>query len=117
MDLEAAIIRESAKELGIDFLKEKQREVAKAVLSGYDTFVSLPTGYGKSIILLLICTKVLCDCPVLAMKTHTNCCIIGTSSSIVVSISPLISLSIPQKFSRLNMLVRSRQILSVRREY
>ena len=35
MDLVAAITA-SAKELGFDFLKEKQREAAKAVLSGYD---------------------------------------------------------------------------------
>ena len=31
------------------------------------------------------------------MKTHTNCCIIGTSGSIVVCISPLISLMMDQR--------------------
>ena len=49
MDI-AESVRESAKELGYDRLKEKQLEAAMSVLSGNDTFVSLPTGYGKSII-------------------------------------------------------------------
>ena len=35
---------------GVELLKEKQDEAIRTVLSGRDTFVSLPTGYGKSII-------------------------------------------------------------------
>ena len=31
-------------------LKEKQKEAIRSILSGKDTFVSLPTGYGKSLI-------------------------------------------------------------------
>ena len=37
------LLRQSARLLGIESFKEKQ-------VSGKDTFVSLPTGYGKSLI-------------------------------------------------------------------
>jgi bloom syndrome protein len=40
---------EAAKEMNIS-LKEKQEEAIAAFVGGRDTFVSLPTGYGKSII-------------------------------------------------------------------
>ena len=40
---------EVASEVGFE-LKDKQREAILSVVSGKDTFVSLPTGYGKSII-------------------------------------------------------------------
>ena len=42
----AAII-ESAKILGIKQFKQKQVAAIESFLSGKDTFVSLPTGYGK----------------------------------------------------------------------
>lgn len=45
----AAII-ESAKILGIKQFKQKQVAAIESFLSGKDTFVSLPTGYGKSVI-------------------------------------------------------------------
>ena len=45
----AAII-ESAKILGIKQFKQKQVEAIETFLSGKDTFVCLPTGYGKSVI-------------------------------------------------------------------
>lgn len=45
-----AAIVESAVELGIHQLKDKQIEAMESILSGKDTFISLPTGYGKSII-------------------------------------------------------------------
>ena len=35
---------------GLKPLKEKQIEALEAFTSGYDMFVALPTGYGKSII-------------------------------------------------------------------
>ena len=44
----AAII-ESEKILGIKQFKQKQVEAIESFLSGKDTFVSLPTGYGKSV--------------------------------------------------------------------
>ena len=36
--------------IGIEALKAKQEEAILSFLAGNDTFVSLPTGYGKSII-------------------------------------------------------------------
>ena len=41
---------ESAQRLGYDGLKEKQIEAIVSFLRGNDTFVALPTGYGKSLI-------------------------------------------------------------------
>ena len=43
-------ITESGKQLGYDELKPKQIEALTSFLQGNDVFVSLPTGYGKSII-------------------------------------------------------------------
>ena len=42
------IISEAAKAIGIQSLKDKQLEAITAFVNGHDTFVSLPTGYGKS---------------------------------------------------------------------
>ena len=36
--------------LGLTSLKEKQKEAILSILNNKDTFVCLPTGYGKSII-------------------------------------------------------------------
>ena len=44
------IISEAAKAIGIQSLKDKQLEAITAFVYGHDTFVSLPTGYGKSTI-------------------------------------------------------------------
>ena len=35
-------------------LKEKQQEAVEAFMKGNDTFVSLPTGYGKSMIYAIL---------------------------------------------------------------
>lgn len=43
-------ILESGRVLGIEHFKTKQLEALRSVLGGKDTFVSLPTGYGKSVI-------------------------------------------------------------------
>ena len=45
-----AVIADSAKLLGFEKLKDKQMEAVKAFVSGSDVFVSLATGYGKSVI-------------------------------------------------------------------
>ena len=50
MEERMAAITESANALGCLHLKDKQIEALDCVLAGKDTFVSLPTGYGKSII-------------------------------------------------------------------
>ncbi len=43
-------ISDSVSRLGIVSLREKQLEAIIAFTEGHDTFVSLPTGYGKSMI-------------------------------------------------------------------
>ena len=43
------LIIETGRKVGID-LKEKQLEAIQMFCSGNDVFVSLPTGYGKSMI-------------------------------------------------------------------
>lgn len=43
-------IIESSRALGIDQLKPEQMKAMDSILQGNDTFVSLPTGYGKLII-------------------------------------------------------------------
>ena len=49
MELSDAL-EEAARELGFEQIKPKQREAIEAFYLGKDVFVSLPTGYGKSII-------------------------------------------------------------------
>ena len=49
LDMER-IIKESGLRIGYKSLKEKQVEVISAFLQEHDTFVVLPTGYGKSAI-------------------------------------------------------------------
>ena len=43
-------IIDSGRAIGIEQLKPEQMRALDAILSGKDIFVSLPTGYGKSII-------------------------------------------------------------------
>ena len=47
-------IEESKRLLGIASLKEKQEAAIMSFLGGRDTVVSLPTGYGKSLIYALL---------------------------------------------------------------
>ena len=47
-------VEESVQEAGYSPLKVKQKEAIEAFVSGKDTFVALPTGYGKSIIYALL---------------------------------------------------------------
>ena len=44
-------LEEAVKDAGFVSLKTKQEEALKEFVSGKDTFVALPTGYGKSIIM------------------------------------------------------------------
>ena len=78
---------------GVELLKEKQDEAIRTVLSGRDTFVSLPTGYGKSIIYAAL--------PLIFDR------LLDRKGSIVVCVSPLTSLMIDQrsKFEPLGMSV------------
>ena len=45
-----SVIVQSGQALGISHLKNKQIEAVETFASGHDTFVSLPTGDGKSVI-------------------------------------------------------------------
>lgn len=47
-------ISEAAQKLSINELKPKQREAITSYVSGNDTFVVLPTGYGKSLIYAIL---------------------------------------------------------------
>ena len=45
-----ALVLECGRVLGYDEMKQKQVDAVCTFLQGRDTFVSLPTGYGKSLI-------------------------------------------------------------------
>ena len=49
-----AAISEVLREIGAASLKEKQREALLTFLSSHDTFVVLPTEYGKSLIYAML---------------------------------------------------------------
>lgn len=53
MDAEAAIA-EATSEMGLQELKKKQKEAVLTFVEGHDTFVALPTGYGKSVIYAIL---------------------------------------------------------------
>ena len=48
------VIRDCGKKLGYEVLKEKQIEAVSSFIEGNDVFVSLPTGYGKSLIYAIL---------------------------------------------------------------
>ena len=48
------VIRECTEQLGYKRLKEKQEEAVCTFLEGNDTFVSLPTNYGKSLVFAIL---------------------------------------------------------------
>ena len=70
--------------LGFAEVKEKQKEAVVAFVSGKDVFVSLPTGYGKS--LCYMCLPFLFDA--LSLKTDEA---LGVGAIIVV-VTPLIAI-------------------------
>ena len=52
MDVDKAI-KEVSKDIGLVF-KDMQYEAIKSFCQGHDSFVSLPTGYGKSLIFAVL---------------------------------------------------------------
>ena len=54
MEQRSDAIADSLKQFGVASLKEKQLEAIHAFLDKRDTFVSLPTGYGKSLIYAIL---------------------------------------------------------------
>jgi len=63
------IITKVPEQIGFSNVKEKQKEAILAFLPRKDTFMSLPTGYGKSMI-LLCCQEFLTELKV----TQYNVC-------------------------------------------
>ena len=60
-----AAVEEVVRFMSLKPLKQKQLEALRVFISGHDTFVALPTGYGKSIIfgvLPLLFDKLLGQC-------------------------------------------------------
>ena len=83
-------------------MKEKQIEATCAFVEGHDTFVSLPAGYGKSLVyavLPLVFDKIRGKNIDLLHSLYYNIdhFIEGTSGSIVLCISPLTSLMMDQR--------------------
>ena len=48
------VLAEVVRTMGLQTLKPKQKEAVMAFLAGSDVFVTLPTGYGKSIIYAVV---------------------------------------------------------------
>ena len=74
------LIEETAALLGYQSLKEEQKKAVKAFVEGKDVFVSLPTGYGKSLCYALL--------PLVFDKRMEK----EERRSIVMVVSPLIAL-------------------------
>ncbi|MCG8623522.1 MAG: DEAD/DEAH box helicase [Proteobacteria bacterium] len=72
------LVNEAALEMGYSSIRDKQKEAILGFLSGRDVFVSLPTGSGKS-----LCYSIL---PKVFDRVRK------TSGSIVIVVSPLVSL-------------------------
>ena len=80
----------------------KQQEALVAFVSGKDTFVALPTGYGKSIIYAILPSvfdKIQGISCVLHYSKYSNLiyAYLGTDTSIVVCISPLTAIMLEQQ--------------------
>jgi len=54
MDLVVEAIASAVLTMGLMPLKHKQLEAVRSFISGKDTFVALPTGYGKSVIFAVL---------------------------------------------------------------
>ena len=52
----ASVLHEVAREIGIEYLKTNQREAIETFVAGRDLLVTLPTGYGKSLIYAILPT-------------------------------------------------------------
>jgi len=47
-------LKQASEQMRIQLIKEKQIEAISSFCSGHDVFVSLPTGYGKSLIYAML---------------------------------------------------------------
>ena len=101
-------VKKVSEDIGVKF-KDKQLEAIKCFCAGQDVFVSLPTGYGKSLIyavLPLIFDRIKGKC-LIGFINYTIYIklIIGVKGSIAVCISPLTALMVEQvaKFNKLGI--------------
>jgi len=94
--------------MGLRPLKPKQLEALQSFVSSKDTLVALPTGYGKSVIFAMLPLmfdylfgkKLLTYSYIYILTCNhimATLCFIGTSGSIAVVVTPLISLMIDQR--------------------
>ena len=83
--VDEAISCAAAAALGYPSVRREQIDAVRAIASGNDVFVALPTGYGKS-----LCYAML---PLVFDKLHGR----SPKTSIVVCISPLVALMQDQK--------------------
>ena len=104
MDVVSAL-KVATERLGFEELKEKQIEALKAFADGKDVFVSLPTGYGKSLCyqILPFLYDALRGC---AGRDETR------TASIVVVVTPLVSIMKDQVSDLNNRQVSAIHILS-----
>ena len=79
----SALIREAASRIGYDNVKPKQIEAVLEFCKGKDVFVSLPTGYGKTLIFAVL----------LSLFNAIR----KVTTSIVVVVTPLAALMAEQK--------------------
>ena len=100
MDVRDAIVS-AGKELGYARLKDKQMKAVTTFMQGKDVFVSLQTGYGKSIIYAVLPLlfdrlrgKQFLNGPLYNNNVINPCS--GTSGSILFCISPLTAIMMEQ---------------------
>ena len=84
MDVDSAIVQ-AARKLGYGEVKSEQSRVIREIVAGNDVFVALPTGYGKSLCYALL--------PLVFDFVRGR----RLASSIVLGVSPLVSLMVDQK--------------------
>ena len=96
----SAALDEVVREAGLTTLKRKQREAIEGIVSGKDVFVTVPTGYGKSIIYALLPSlydKLLGKSINVEKTMESNYSFAGTTGSIVVCICPLTAIMVDQQ--------------------
>lgn len=94
----ATLVAEAAKRMGYAHLQEQQEEAVKLILGGKDTFVALPTGFGKSVIYAVLPLAFdMLQGNTTGLIYSYHCVNTGTTGSIVICISPLTSIMMDQR--------------------
>ena len=92
-------IKQASKKMSLHPFKPKQLEAIRTFMSGNDTFVSLPTGYGKSAIYAVLPLAFDCLFGMLLLSCYLNAYVLLTErqGSLAVEVSPLTSLMMDQR--------------------